>query len=158
MRPKTEDTLHPIQSITLTTTCLIVCGSRDGSAFFKLGFGTPTAERRCHRETHRGEMAHHCSARGNRVPRARILDGHFYVTHCGGCAVLFNKDTSHSNIKVTSVYLHDTRNGQQQIVREGQLGWVLQAVISRASFRRLPRNGKSFFTTMSLPNSLRNVV
>ena len=56
------------------------------------------------------------------------LTSHFYVTHCGGCAVLLNKDTFHSNIKVTSVYLHDTRYGQQQIVREGQSGWVSQAV------------------------------
>ena len=32
----------------------------------------------------------------------------------------------------------------------GYLGWSLQAVISRASFRRPPRNGKSFFTMMSL--------
>ena len=37
----------------------------------------------------------------------------FYVTHHGGCAVLFKKDTFQSNIKVTSVYLHDTRDGQQ---------------------------------------------
>ena len=65
------------------------------------------------------------------------LTSHFYVTHYGGCAVLFNKDTFHSDIKVTSVYLHDTRGGQQQVVREGQSGWVLQAVISRASLRRL---------------------
>ena len=35
-------------------------------------------------------------------------------------------------------------------MREGQSGWVLQAVISRASFRRIPRNGKSYFTMMSL--------
>ena len=40
--------------------------------------------------------------------------------------------------------------GHQQIVKEGQSGWVLQAVISRASFRRIPRNGKSYFTMMSL--------
>ena len=55
----------------------------------------------------------------------------------------------HSDIKVTSVYLHDTRYGSCKVVREGQSGWVLQAVISRASSRR-PRNGKSFFTMMSL--------
>ena len=56
----------------------------------------------------------------------------------------------HRDIKVSSVYLHDTRDGQQQVVKEGQSGWVLQAVISRASFGRLPRNGKSLFTVMSL--------
>ena len=35
-------------------------------------------------------------------------------------------------------------------MKEGQSGWVLQAVISRASFRIQPRNGKSVFTMMSL--------
>ena len=33
---------------------------------------------------------------------------------------------------------------------EGETGWVLQGVISRASFRRQPSSGKSFFTVMSL--------
>ena len=72
------------------------------------------------------------------------------MTHHAGCAVLFNKDTFYPDIKVSSIYLHDTRNGQHQIVNEGQSGLVLQAVISRASLRTLPRNGKSFFTMMSL--------
>ena len=35
-------------------------------------------------------------------------------------------------------------------MKEGQSGWVLQAVISRTSFRRIPRNGKYYFTMMSL--------
>ena len=61
----------------------------------------------------------------------------------------FNKDTFHPDIKVSSMYLHDTRNGRHQIVNEGHQGWFLQAVTSRASFRRPPRNGKSFFTIMS---------
>ena len=66
--------------------------------------------------------------------------------------VLFNKDNFHSDITVESIYFHDNRNGQHQAVREGQSqsGWVLQAVISRASFCRIPRNGKPFFTMMSL--------
>ena len=51
---------------------------------------------------------------------------------------------------LTPVYIHGTRNGQQQVVKEGQLGWVLQAVISRATFWRIPRNSKSHFTMMSL--------
>ena len=74
----------------------------------------------------------------------------FYVTHYGGCAILFNKDTFHQDIKVASVYLHDSRDAQQPDVKEGESGWVLQGVMSPASFWRLPRNGKSFFTTMSL--------
>ena len=75
---------------------------------------------------------------------------HFYITHFAGCAVLLNKDTFHSDIWVYSVYTYDTRTGQQQVVKEGQSGWVLQAVISRAPFRRIPRNGNSDFTMMSL--------
>ena len=35
-------------------------------------------------------------------------------------------------------------------MREGQSRWVQQAVISHASFRRIRRNGKSYFTMMSL--------
>ena len=36
-------------------------------------------------------------------------------------------------------------------MKEGQPSWVLQAVISRASFpRRIPRGGQSYFTMMSL--------
>ena len=65
-------------------------------------------------------------------------------THFAGCAVTFNKDTLHSDITLKSISLHDNRNG------EGQSGWVLQAVFSRASFCRVPRNGKSYFTMMSL--------
>ena len=34
-------------------------------------------------------------------------------------------------------------------MKEGESGCVLQGVISRASFRRQPRGGKSFFTVMS---------
>ena len=62
----------------------------------------------------------------------------------------FNKDTFHPDIKVSSIHLHDTRNVQHQVINEGQSGWVSQAVISRASFQRLPPNSKSFFTMMSL--------
>ena len=78
------------------------------------------------------------------------LTNHFYITHVAGCAVMFNKDTFQSDITVKSIYLHDNRNGVHQTVREGQSAWVLQDVISRASFQRIPRNGKSYFTMMSL--------
>ena len=42
------------------------------------------------------------------------LTNRFCVTHFGGCSILFNKDTSRSDIEVSSVYFHDTREGQQQ--------------------------------------------
>ena len=41
-----------------------------------------------------------------------FLTNRFHVTHCGGCAILFNKDTFFPDIKVTSVYLHDLRHSQ----------------------------------------------
>ena len=53
-------------------------------------------------------------------------------------------------MRVSSVYIHDTKNGQQQVVRGGETDWVLQAVVSRAAFRRVPRDGKPYFTMMSL--------
>ena len=43
-----------------------------------------------------------------------------------------------------------TRGHQQDNVKERESGWVLQGVISRATFRRQPRGGKSFFAVMSL--------
>ena len=79
-----------------------------------------------------------------------FLTNRFHVTQYGGCAILLNKDTFFSDIKVTSLYLHDLRYSQQDKVKEGETGWVLQVVISRASFHRQPRGGKSFFTVMSL--------
>ena len=79
-----------------------------------------------------------------------FLTNRFNVTHNGGRAVLFNKDTFFSDIKVSSFYLHDTRTGEQDKVKEGESGWVLQEVTSRASFRRQPRNGQEFFTVTSL--------
>ena len=41
-----------------------------------------------------------------------------------------------SDIKVTSMYLHDIRGCQQDDVKEGEPGWVLQGVMSRVPFRR----------------------
>ena len=90
------------------------------------------------------------SQEANEYLQHECIMNHFYVTHFAGCAVLFNEDTFHSDVRVNSVYTHDSRNGQQQVVKEGQTGWVLEAVISRATFRRIPRNGKSWFTMMSL--------
>ena len=74
-----------------------------------------------HKKTHCGEMAaieylqHEC------------LTNHFYVTHYAGCAGPLTSTT--------------TENGQDQAVREGQSGFVLQVVISCASFQRILRNG-----------------
>ena len=58
--------------------------------------------------------------------------------HYGGCAVLSNKDTFYPDIEVQSIYLDDTRRELPDKVMEGDPGWVLQGVLSRASFRRLP--------------------
>ena len=69
----------------------------------------------------------------------------FHVTHYAGCAILFNKD-----ISVKSIYLHDTRRGVQDHIVEGEQGWVLQGVLSRATSRRSPVSGQKYFTVLSL--------
>ena len=71
-----------------------------------------------------------------------LLTNRFHVTHYGGCAVLFNKDTFFSDVKVKSICLHDTRRVLPDKVMEGDSGWVLQGVLSRASFRRQPPSGQ----------------
>ena len=71
-----------------------------------------------------------------------ILTGRFHVTHYAGRAILFNKDTFCPNFDVKSIYLHDTRRELPDQVMEGEQGWVMQGVLSRASFRRSPVSGQ----------------
>ena len=79
-----------------------------------------------------------------------ILTNRFHVTHYGGCAILYNKDTFYSNLDVKSIYLHDTRRDLPAQVMEGDQGWVMQGVLSRASFRQPPLSGQKTFTVLSL--------
>ena len=66
------------------------------------------------------------------------------------CAILFNKDTFYPDISVKSIYLHDTTRGVQDHIVEGEHGWVLQGVLSRASIRRAAARGQKAFTVLSL--------
>ena len=79
-----------------------------------------------------------------------LLTNRFHVTHHGGCAVLFNKDTFYPDIEVKSIYLHDTRRDLPDKVMEGGQGWVMQGVLSRASFCRPPLSCQKTFTVLSL--------
>ena len=79
-----------------------------------------------------------------------LLTNRFHVTHYAGCAVLFNKDTFYANVDVKSINLHDTRRDLPDQVMEGDQGWVLQGVLSRASFRRSPVSGQKCFAVLSL--------
>ena len=79
-----------------------------------------------------------------------ILQERFHVTHYAGCAILFNKDTFYPDINVKSIYLHDTRRGLPDQIIEGEQGWVLQGVLSRASFRSAAVSGQKYFTVLSL--------
>ena len=72
------------------------------------------------------------------------LANRFRISHFAGCTVLFNKDTLHPDVPISSVCIHTTKNGQ------GATGWVLHAVVSRAAFSRVLRNGEPYFTMMSL--------
>ena len=64
--------------------------------------------------------------------------------------MLFNQDTFFPDVKVTSIYLHDSRHDLPDKVREGETGWVIQGVLARASFRRQPPSGQKNFTVLSL--------
>ena len=79
-----------------------------------------------------------------------ILHERFHVTHFAGCAILFNKDTFYPDSSAKSIYLHDTRRGVQDHIVEGEQGWVLQGVLSRASFRRAAASGQKVFIVSSL--------
>ena len=72
------------------------------------------------------------------------------MTHFAGCAVLFNKDTFYPNVGVKSIYLHNTRRILPDHFVECEHGWVLQGVVSRASFRRAASSGQTAFTVLSL--------
>ena len=48
------------------------------------------------------------------------------------------------------MYLHDTRRDLPAQDIEGEQGWVLQGVLSRATFRRQPASGQKYFTVLSL--------
>ena len=84
-----------------------------------------------------------------------ILHECFHVTHFAGCPVLFCKDTFYPDIEVKSIYLQDTRRILTDHFFQEEHGWVLQGVVSRASFRRAAASGQSPFyhctSTMSLP-------
>ena len=71
-----------------------------------------------------------------------LLTNRFHVHHYGGCVVLFSKDTFFPDAKVKSIYHHDTRRALPHKVMERDSGWVLQGVLSRASFRRQPLSGQ----------------
>ena len=51
---------------------------------------------------------------------------------------------------LTLSHLHDTRRNLPDQVMEGDQWWVMQGVLSRASFRRPPLSGQKTFTVLSL--------
>ena len=141
-RPSREGVLLPSPNTVSTPVCQTVCLSWNKEP----------------RRRTQGAIEKHIAGKWHIIASQEAIEylqhecfmNHVYITHFAGCAVLLNKGTFHSDIWVNSVYIHDTRTGQQQVVKESQSGWVLQAVISRASFWRIPRNANSDFTLMSL--------
>ena len=67
-----------------------------------------------------------------------LLTNRFHVTNYG---------TFYSDVEVKSIYLHGELPDK---VMEGGQGWVLQGVLSRASFRRSRLSGQKTFTFLSL--------
>ena len=100
-------------------------------------------------ETNCRKMAHYHRAWIEYVDHELLVD-RFHVTHHGRCTVLFNKDAFFSDVEVKSIYLHDTRRELPDEAMEGDSGWVLQAMLSRASFRRQRLSDQETFTVLSL--------
>ena len=99
---------------------------------------------RSNRETHRRQMAHHRVTGGNLVPSARFPHEPFPHLLCWlRCPV--EQGSFYPDVRVSSVYIHDTQNGLQQVIREVETGWVHQAVVTHAAFKRVPRKGKPYF-------------
>ena len=61
-----------------------------------------------------------------------------------------------SDVKVKSIYVHDTRRDLPDEAMDRDSGWVLQGVLSRASFHRQPLSGKKNHST-SVTFSARNM-
>ena len=61
---------------------------------------TSTRHRRCYRETNCGKWHLITLQEASDYVGHAILHERFYVTHFAGCAVLFNKDTFHSNVDI----------------------------------------------------------
>ena len=103
--------------------------------------GPPSGERRCLRTTIAGKWHIITLQEASEYVDHELLTKLFHVTHYASCAILLNEDTFHPNIDVKSIYLHDTRRDLLDQVIEGEQGWVLQSVLSRAIFRRQPVSG-----------------
>ena len=66
----------------------------------------------------------------------------FFVTHFRGCATLFNKHTFEEDLEVKAIRIHHWTEHTAMV-------GALQAVVSRARFRRTRRNGKSYSSMIS---------
>ena len=140
-RHQPERILPPPLVTTSTITCQIVQLNRRGSAFI-IGILVLDVEKQELLKSHIVGKWHIITFQeAIEYLEHDFLTNRFHVTHNGGCAVLFNKDTLFSDNKVSSFYLHDTRTCEKYSITEGESGWVMQGVVSKAAFRRQPRNG-----------------
>ena len=74
----------------------------------------------------------------------------FCVTHHGRVQCYSTRIPFFPDVKVKSIFLHDTRRELPDKTMEGDSGWVLQRVLSRASCRRQPLYDQKTFTVLSL--------
>ena len=78
----------------------------------------------------------------------QLRTNRFHVTHSGGCAVLFNKDTF-PDVKVKSVYLNEIRRVLPDKVVEKRIGLGDTRRAVACFFRRQPLSSLTSFTVMS---------
>ena len=144
VKHRTEDTRHPILNIVVTT----MYRAEEAQLFLSWNLGP--------RRGKEGAIDKHIAGKRHIIALQEAIEylehdyltSHFYVTHFAGCAVLFNKDTfslgQQSHFRLPPRYQRSAAGRERKTIRVGATS------CHTASFQRLPRNGKSLFTTMSL--------
>ena len=145
-----EVTIHLLRSITSTTTCLIVHLCKKRRSIYNWNPGPRRGKEGASKMEIAGKWHVITLLEAIEYVDHEFFTFRFHVTHYGGCAVLFNKDSFYLEIKVKCVYFHGARRELPGKVMEGDQGWILQGVLSRASFRRQPLSGQKIFTVLSL--------
>ena len=102
-RPLKGDTLHLLKRTASTKTCLIV-GVRKSDSASRTGIQNPGVGRKMLlRKKIVGNWHVITLQEASEYVDHDTLTNRFHVTHHGGCAILYNKDTFHPNIDVRSI-------------------------------------------------------
>ena len=72
---------------------------------------------------------------------ANVINNEFHIAHFCGCSTLFNSNSFEPDLEAKSLVVLRTQNCQE---------WAVEAVITKARFRRVPKDVKDSCTMISL--------